>query len=573
MTTCAGRSRDRGARHGGRLRAALAGAGLVLVLAACPSATVGGSARRHAQPPSEDDRQGIELLEVEIELTTPAAERYGGAVDHALSDAEQAVADAMADLPMMHLPALSRMVRELAATTPDRLNVPPALVDGLMARAGLVDPPPRLVVVEMPTDPQGCHRQITPGCQDAVVSLVDQVRASMPDAEAIAYGVGVVGLADGRTRMMVAVLERGVELEPFPVAVGRTGSVTLAGRLLGPRSEPRIEVVGPGGRSTAIVPRVAANGELSARVTCEDGRGAHQVEVLAEGPHGIEVVANFPVYCGARPPDRVTVVVEQLDGSVTAEQIARANFLHLNEERRARGLPPLQWAPEAAAIAHGHSGDMLEHGFVGHTSPTTGDATARFQAAGLRSAIIRENVARGYGPKGIHDSLMNSPGHRVNILATDVTHVGVGVVVGPPETEVPGAPRIVFATQNFFRMPGAGAPAKDLGPALQARVDARRKELGLPPVRWSDELSAVAERNAEASARGRAAPKDWQERVFALGYAAVESHSLSSIDYEALVGVELWTLPVLEAGVGVVRTKDPGGGEGFLAVVLVAERE
>lgn len=548
-------------------------AGLSLPLASlgCPPTTAGGGARRHAQPPSEDDREGIALLEVQIELHGPAVRQYGGTVEHALGPAEQAVADAMADLPMTHAPALSRMVRELATTTPDRINVPPALVDGLMAWSGLVDPPPRLVVVEMPSDPQGCHLRIGPGCQDAVTSLVQQVRTTLPDAQPLWYGVGVVGLPEGATRMMVAVLEPAVELEPLPLAVGRQGAVTVAGRLLGPRREPRVEVVGPGGQWTPIAPRVAANGSFSARVACE-GSGAHQVEVLAEGTHGVEVVANFPLWCGVEPPQSITVVVEQIDPAVTPEQIARVSFLHLNEERRRRGLAPLQWSAEAAAIAHGHSVDMREHGFVGHTSPTTGDVTARFSAAGLGSTVIRENVARGYGPRGIHDSLMNSPGHRVNILATDVTHVGIGVEVGEPETNVPGAPRTVFATQNFYREPGAGAPTKDLGPALQARVDARREELGLPPVRWSAGLSTLAQRNAEASGRGRPPAKDWQEQAFALGYVAVESHSLSSIDYEALVGVELWTVPALEAGVGVVRTKEPGGGEGFLAVVLVAER-
>lgn len=547
--------------------------GLSLLLSACPTTPSGGGPRRHSQPPSEADREGIDLVEVEIELRSPAVTTYGGRVEHPLSASEQVVADAMVDMPMAHAPALSRMVRELAFTTPDRINVPPTLVDGLMSWSGLVDPPPRLVVVEMPVDSQGCHREIGPGCRDAVESLVAQVRTTLPDAQPLLFGVGVAGLPNGSTRMMVAVLERAIELDPLPLAVGGKGSVTVAGRLLGSRSAPRVDVVGPSGPIAPVVPRVAANGRFSARVGCQDGPGAYQVEVLAEGPHGIEVVANFPVYCGTEPPGSIAVVVEQIDPSVTPEQIARANFLHLNEERRSRGLSPLEWDANAAAIAHGHSRDMHDHGFVGHTSPTTGDVTARFSAAGLQSVVIRENVARGYGPKGIHDSLMNSPGHRVNILATDVTHVGVGVVMGEPETDVAGAPRTVFATQNFFRKPGAGAPTKDLGPALQAKVDEQRTQRGLPPVRWSAKLSAIAQRNAEASARGKAIPKDWQEQVFALGYGAVESHSLSSIDYEALGGVELWSMPALEAGVGVVRTKDPGGGEGFLAVVLVAERE
>lgn len=546
----------------------------LLVLGACPSSPGGGGARRDTRPPSASDLEGIELVSLDITPSGPAASRYGAPVQHALTDIEQAVVTAVADLPVTHTPALSRMVRELAATAPDRNTVPPALVDGLMAWAGLVDPPPRLVLVELPEDPEGCHRRMAPGCRPAVASLVEQVRSTLPDQEQgpIVFGVGVTALRGGSTRMMVAVLERAVELEPLPVAVGRSGSFSLAGRLLGARTKPWVEVIGPGGRSTTLPAPVAANGRFGVRVGCNDGPGAYQIEVMAEGRYGVEVAANFPVFCGMSPPASIAVVVEALDPAVSAEQLARANFLFLNEERRARGLPPLAWAEDAAAVAVAHSEDMLAHGFVGHTSPTTGEVTARFRAAGLQPVIIRENVARGYGPKGIHESLMNSPGHRVNILATDVTHVGVGVVVGQPETDVAGAPRPLFATQNFYRMPGAGAPTKDLGPALQGRVDEARKARSLAPVRWNEQISAIAQRLADARAKGRPEPKGWHEEVGALGFASVESIILSSVDFDAIVKAELWPTLVHDVGLGVVRVKARGGGEEFLAVVLVAER-
>lgn len=545
----------------------------LLVLAACPPSAGGGGGARHTRPPSASDLEGIALVSLEIRPSGPALTKYGGKVEHTLTVVEQAVVNAMADLPVAYSPALSRMVRELAATTPDRVNVPPTLVDGLMAWSGLVDPPPRLVVVELPEDRSGCDHQLVPACEAALASLVQQVRTTLPEADSIEVGVGVVGLPGGRTRMMVAVLERAVQLDPLPVAVGRKGSFAIAGRLLGARVKPRVEVIGPGGRSTTLPAGVAGDGRFSVRVGCDDGPGAYQLEVMADGGYGVEVVANFPVYCGATAPETIAVVLEQIDAEVGAEQIAGANFLFLNEERRARGLPALEWDGDAAAIARAHSVDMHAHGFVGHTSPTTGDVTARFTRAGLQATVLRENVARGYGPKGIHDSLMNSPGHRVNILAADVTHVGVGVVVGEPETTVPGAPRPVFATQAFYRKPGAGAPAKDLGPALRVRIDEARAQRGLAPVSWNEALSAIAQKRADAQARGRPDPSDWQDKVFALGYVGVASHSLSSIDYEALAGAQLWSVPALEAGLGVVRTKDPGGGEGFLAIVVVGERE
>ncbi len=551
-----------------------AGAWVLALLCACPgSPSDGMRGRRSTKTPTASDLEGVELTTIEVQLSGRGASRYGEPMPHPLTEVEQAVLDALAGDPMTHSIALSRMVRELASTTPDRINVPPSLVDGLMAWAGLVDPPPRLVVVEMPEDRHGCYRRVAPSCRGVVDSLVEQVRMTRPQVEPLDFGVGVVGLPDGRTRMMVAVLERTVQLEPLPTAVGRQGSVTVAGHLLGPRTEPRVEVVGPGGRWHAASTSVSVDGRFSARVDCAEGSGAYQVEVLANGSHGPEVAANFPVYCGASPPQTMTVLAEHLDASVTADQIARANFLYLNEERANRGLPPLTWDAKAAGIAYRHSLDMYENGFVGHQSPTSGDVSGRFDAAGMRGSVIRENVARGYGPRGIHDSLMHSPGHRVNMLAQDVTHVGVGVIVGPPETDVPGAPRPVFATQNFYRKPGAGAPTRDMGPALQGRIDERRREAGLAAVTWDAALGELAQRNAEAAGRGRALPKDFEAKVFALGYGSVQSYSLSSVDFDALARAELWNEPAFEAGLGVVRTRQRGGDEGFLAVVLVATRE
>lgn len=543
------------------------------LVAGCPSGEgAAGSGRRHTRVPSQADLEGIERVDLEVRTSAPAVPSYGAPVEHALGTVEQAIVDRLAGQPMEHRPALSRMVRELAATTPDRLNVPPSLVDGLMAWSGLVDPPPRLTVVEMPEDPQGCYERVGQDCEPAVASLVEQVVLTLPQAEPVVFGVGVAHLADGRTRMMVAVLELTVQLEPMPRTVADGGSHTIAGRLLGPRRAPVVEVVGPGGRWQRLPTSLSVDGRFSATAPCGDGSGAYQIEVLADGPHGIEVTANFPVYCGQEAPASIPVVVEKVDDSVTADQIARANFLYLNEERVARGLPELQWDADAARVAWGHSRDMHDNGFVGHVSPTTGDVTARFGRAGLQGAVIRENVARGYGPQGIHASLMGSPGHRANVLAEDVTHVGIAAVVGEPETEMDGAPHPVFLTQNFYKKPGAGAPTGDLAAGLRAKVDERRLAEQLPPVTWDEGLSKIAQRYAEAVGKGRPPPTGYDEEAFALGYSGVEVHRVSSIDFDALAGVELWAVAQVEAGMGVVRTKERGGSETFLVVVLVGER-
>jgi hypothetical protein len=167
---------------------------------------------------------------------------------------------------------------------------------------------------------------------------------------------------------------------------------------------------------------------------------------------------------------------------------------------------------------------------------------------------------------------MNSPGHRVNIVATDVSHVGIGVVIAAPETDVPGAPRPVFATQNFFRKPGAGAPNdEELVPTMRVRVDAARKAARLPPATWDAGLDAIALRVARAHARGRT-PGRFDAEVFDLGYRSVETHRVESPDFEALATIDVWKQRPLHGGIGIVPV-GRGDDRRFLMVVLVAVPE
>lgn len=543
-----------------------------LLLGACHN-TNGPGSGPVAGPGARDPLQGIELVQQEVSPRGPAATVYGAAVQHALAPSEQAILDALSHLGVEHCPALSKMTREVARVAPDHVNIPPKLLDALMAWAGLPYPQPRLVLVQLPDDPDECHRRMGPSCQAAIESLVQQVERQMPtDSDHVCVGAGVAPAAGGATRLMAAVLERTALLEPMATTAAVGAQIQLAGRLIEGRTRPTIEVVGPTGRMTSMPVSVSVDGSFRSRVPCGPERGVHQVEVLAEGPHGPEVAANFPLHCGVSFPKTLTVELERIDPDVRPQQLAHANFSYLNEERRSRGLPELQWDERAADVATKHSADMARNGFVGHRSPNTGDVRQRFERARLRGSIIRENVARGYGPKGIHDSLMNSPGHRINILAPDVTHVGIGVVIGPPESNVAGVRRPLFATQNFFRKPGTGTPSQEqLVPAMQSRVEQARKRLGLSAPQWSPHLTKAAGELARILARGRRPDAQWEQKLFAGGFQSVDTHQVESADFEALGSIDVWTQPRLEAGIGFAKV-GRGDDARILMVVLIGER-
>jgi len=513
---------------------------------------------------------------VEVRPNAIPATMYGAAVDHVLTVPEQHAIERARIVKLTHDPALSLATREIARAAPNRLNVPPRLVDGIMAWVGLVDPPPRLVVVETKDARGECERTSEGACSEAIDALVEEVRANAQQSSTMRIGVGVVHLSSGRTRFMAALLEPAVDLDAVPANVSRGGSFVVSGRLLAGRTMPVVEITDPSERWKRIPVEHRSRDGFWAHIDCDRGDGAYQVEILAEGEHGPEVAANFPVYCGVLRPTSIEVVLESVGVNVTANQVARAIFESLHEERRKRGLAPLEWEQHAARVAASHSEDMLANHFVGHRSARTGDVADRFRRAGIRGTVIRENVARGYGPRGIHDSLMNSPGHRVNMLSQDVSHVGIGVVIGVPESNIQGAPRPIFATLNFYRKPGMGG-ASDLPGTLMRRVDAMRAGRNFGPAPWDQGLAKLAQRQADAVARGQeeaGVVAGFERDVFALGYRSVDRHRVDASDDEAFVKLDVWAGPLAGAvGVGVARARPETGRDGrFVLVVLVAKK-
>src|SRR4030095_14087055 len=97
----------------------------------------------------------------------------------------------------------------------------------------------------------------------------------------------------------------------------------------------------------------------------------------------------------------------------------------VNRDRQSSGLPDLSWDDKVADVARAHPAEMRKTKGVAHISPTTGSAADRVRAAKLKTAVVLENVARAYGIGEAHLGLMNSPGHRANIMSGAATHIGI----------------------------------------------------------------------------------------------------------------------------------------------------
>ena len=102
----------------------------------------------------------------------------------------------------------------------------------------------------------------------------------------------------------------------------------------------------------------------------------------------------------------------------------------VNRERTKRGLKPLQWDPEILPVARAHSQDMFVRGYFSHYTLEGKDPFDRMKAAGIKYYSAGENLALGPSLSICHEGLMNSPGHRANILNPTYGRVGIGILDG-----------------------------------------------------------------------------------------------------------------------------------------------
>jgi uncharacterized protein YkwD len=118
---------------------------------------------------------------------------------------------------------------------------------------------------------------------------------------------------------------------------------------------------------------------------------------------------------------------------VTVDANSEVKMLELvNKERTSRGLKPLVMDEKLREVARAHSKDMFARGYFAHNDPDGKDPFDRMKAAGINYLVAGENLALAPSVDLAHDGLMNSPGHRANILTAEYGKVGIGVIDGGP---------------------------------------------------------------------------------------------------------------------------------------------
>ncbi|HMF36770.1 MAG TPA: CAP domain-containing protein [Isosphaeraceae bacterium] len=147
--------------------------------------------------------------------------------------------------------------------------------------------------------------------------------------------------------------------------------------------------------------------------------------------------------------------------------------------------PPLDWNPDLAAAAQGHSDDMATNQFESHDGSDGSTADQRMQQAGYTSASSTGENAFAYATS-IDEAMqaflidwgVPSLGHRANILQPNVSSnnayqdVGIGIATTGPNSQV--GPMVI--TQDFGSQ--SNQPAQLLGVAYYDNQHTGMYEIG-----------------------------------------------------------------------------------------------
>ncbi len=523
---------------------------LCVLVAACGGgagdrATLGGAREYEAPAPS-------------VATYATDAEAGDAAIGGPASDAVRRGVERAATMNAMPLegdPRLARLAQWLAERLGPEGEPPPnEVVDFFARHLGLVEPVPHIMVLGQPSD----------GLEEGVATSVSQF---MERQRYNRYGAAVLA-RDGLSLAVVMLSWRWVELAPVPRRVDPGTSLTLRGRLTGEHRNPTVVVAAPNGQ----VRRLPAGGgpDFDVRVPTE-GAGVYQVELVGRGQHGDTVIANFPVYVGQDVPRLVRLDGARQSDGRDVESVRRELLDLLNETRRTANLRELREHAAIREVALAHSRDMAEHDFIGHTSPRSGSAVDRVRGASLPSGLVLENIGRGYSAQEIHRGLLESPGHRANLVNPDVTHVGIGIVAQPE------GPRSAFiVTQVLVRM-SERVDLRDAPQRLLSMINRARSARGAPPLEIEDHLSEACR---EAGERFFADPSQSQQdtvddasaslRRFAIAYRRLGGVMAVVANLEEAGALEPTLDPeVRHIGLGVVQGSRPDTGPNAIAVVIV----
>jgi uncharacterized protein YkwD len=141
------------------------------------------------------------------------------------------------------------------------------------------------------------------------------------------------------------------------------------------------------------------------------------------------VIQETLTYLTVKPGSAETIPLKTASSKLNVDTESEAEmFTLVNSERIKLGIDPLKSDAKIVTVARNYATFLWENHYFGHVAPDGSDVGDRLKVAKIRYEFAGENLALAPKVTIAESGLMNSEGHRTNILDTRFKKVGIGVV-------------------------------------------------------------------------------------------------------------------------------------------------
>jgi uncharacterized protein YkwD len=342
--------------------------------------------------------------------------------------------------------------------------------------------------------------------------------------------------------------------------------LTFHGELAPGLSDAHSLLTDPRGKTSPVLLTMHDATHFTGRAQLGKAAGRYQLEVMADASDGPHVVANLAIFAGVPLP-----TAPPKAGPTSGAPPALRMLELINQARAQTGLPPVTINAAVSRVADAHVRDMRDHDYFAHQANAEDTLPARLRAAGLGFTRASENLAAAPTTEEAHNSLMESPGHRRNILDRDVTQVGIGVAQGRGSQ-----PALMFVVD--FITPAEVSSPDRLGGQLLTLVNDLRAAAHLTPVREERGLSAVALEHSQAMARRDqltyvpSQSEFFKRAMVVVGDVEMHADLLLAGDAQSLRQSQNPLVPASRIGIGVVASHGGQYGDGLYWITIIYAR-
>lgn len=157
--------------------------------------------------------------------------------------------------------------------------------------------------------------------------------------------------------------------------------------------------------------------------------GTYQIEAPLKNIFG-GLAQDTLTFLTVQPKTSESVDLGFRNNNFNFDEKAESAMIDLvNKERIKVGKRPLSFDVSLREVARGHSADMFRRGYFSHFTPEGRDLADRAKEGKINFLVIGENLAFAPTLELAHQGLMNSPGHKANILSDDYQNIGIGAAV------------------------------------------------------------------------------------------------------------------------------------------------